>query len=946
MDYSKDANDKKTNQKRSRRRKRKNSIGLILLRILFIVIVVSGFAVAGGLLGAYMGIIESTPPLNTVDVKPESYTSFIYDANGNEIDKLHGEENREYVQLSKIPKNLQNAVVAIEDERFYEHNGIDIKGIFRALVVNIKQHDMTQGASTITQQLIKNEVLSSEKKLKRKIQEQYLAVNFEKDLEKSLGSKKLAKDYILELYLNTISLNHGLNGVEAASKFYFGKDVSELTLAECASIAGITKNPSAYSPLSNPTKNKERQLLVLDKMKELGYITEQQYREAKAEDIYSKIIGNNDSDNTSPSIHSYFVDALIVQLAKDLVEQKNMNTKQAYNLIYSGGLKIESTVDMNMQSIMEDAYKSDEYFPSTTKDAVYTISIMDNVTKEQTHHTKKATVSNQEEAEQFKESVKSELLNSSNTLVLDNLSVTDSLQSAMTIMDFRNGEVKAIIGGRGEKPGDLVLNRATQSPRQPGSCFKPLAAYAPAIDLNLVMPGTVIIDEPFSVGKWSPKNWNGRFKGPCTVREGIRDSMNVLAAKTIMMVGPDRAYEYLLNFGFTTIVESDKGPATALGGITNGVTSLEITAAYSTIANGGEYNKPKFYTRVLDHDGKVLLENVDPPKRVLKETTAYLLTDMMKEVIIGGGEATGHKSNFRNIRMNISGKTGTTNDSKDLMFVGFTPYYCAGVWLGYDNPKPMTFRQDYHMILWRDIMEKIHQEQGLENKEFTKPDGIVTRSFCSASGDVPISGVCENDYYGNAIASDISAADFGSSTQSCNYHQSFSVDLSSGMLANEYCPSDSVSGVVLAIDPSSGEIANLPNPVPDGKVAIDIHSTCTKHNAQTKEQEEQDKLNQDKPLGSDDEEDPSLYLPDGNSPIGGNDITNSNEGTSSNTQNNNSTGENSHIPPTIDTPFTDNNEDNEGGVLVPPPELPPEEPVTVPDDNPNTDTDESLYIPD
>lgn len=941
MDYSKDANDKKTNQKHSRKRKRKNSIGLILLRILFIVIVVSGFAIAGGLLGAYMGIIESTPPLNTVDVKPESYTSFIYDANGNEIDKLHGEENREYVQLIKIPKNLQNAVVAIEDERFYEHNGIDIKGMFRALVVNIKQRNMSQGASTLTQQLIKNEVLSSEKKLKRKIQEQYLAVNFEKDLEKSLGSKKLAKDYILELYLNTISLNHGLNGVEAASKFYFGKDVSELTLAECASIAGITKNPSAYSPLSNPTKNKERQILVLDKMVKLGYITEQQYAEAKAEDIYSKIIGNTDSDSTNPSIHSYFVDALIVQLAKDLVEQKNMNTKQAYNLIYSGGLKIESTVDMNMQSIIEDAYENDDYFPSTTKDAVYTISIMDNATKEQTHHTKKATVSTQEEAEQFKESVKSELLNSSNTLVLDNLSVTDSLQSAMTIMDYRNGEVKAIIGGRGEKPGDLVLNRATQSPRQPGSCFKPLAAYAPAIDLDLVMPGTVIMDEPFSVGKWSPKNWNGRFKGGCTVREGIRDSMNVLAAKTIMMVGPERAYEYLLNFGFTTIVEADKGPATALGGITNGVTSLEITAAYSTIANGGEYNKPKFYTKVLDHDGKVLLENIDPPKRVIKDTTAYLVTDMMKDVITGGGEATGHKANFKNTKMNISGKTGTTNDSKDLMFVGFTPYYCAGIWLGYDNPKPMTFRQDYHMILWRDIMEKVHE--GLENKEFTKPDGIVTRSFCSASGGVPISGVCENDYYGNAIASDISASDFGSSTQSCNYHKSFSIDLSTGMLAGEFCPS---SSVVLAINPSTGEIANLPNPIPNGKTAINIHSTCTIHSTETKNEEEE--VIEEKPLGSD-EEDPSLYIPDGKNPIGS-ETTKPTEGTSSNTENNAPLGGNSHTPPPIiDTPFVDNKneeEEEEGGVLVPPPDIPTEEPATPPSDDLNSDTDESLYIPD
>lgn len=934
MDYSTDANNKKSNRKKSHRKKRKNSVGIILLRLLFIIIIVGGFAVAGGLLGAYMGIIESTPSLNTADVKPESYTSFIYDADGNEIDNLHGEENREYVQLSMIPKNLQNAVIAIEDERFYDHNGVDIKGMFRALVVNVTERNFSQGASTLTQQLIKNTALDSEKKLKRKIQEQYLAVNFEKDLEKTLGTKKKAKDYILELYLNSISLNHGLNGVQAASKFYFGKDVSELTLAECASIAGITKNPSAYSPISNAKKNKERQMLVLNKMLELNYITQSQFDSAAAEDIYSKLVGNNDADNSSPSVHSYFVDALIKQLVEDLVAQRNMNEKQAYNLIYSGGLKIESTVDMNMQSIMEQAYKNDDYFPpqGNNLDVSYTISIMDNATKEQTHTVRKTTVSTKEEAEEFRNAVKAELLNSNNTFVLDNLSVTNSLQSAMSIMDYRNGDVKAIVGGRGEKPGDLVLNRATQSPRQPGSCFKPLAAYAPAIDLGILMPGSVIIDEPFSVGKWSPKNWNGRFKGACTVREGIRDSMNVLAAKTIMMVGADKAYEYLLNFGFSTIVEADKGPSTALGGITNGVSVLELTAAYSAIANGGEYNKPRFYTKVYDHDGQILLERKDEPTRVIKETTAYLLTDMMKDVIVGGGEATGHKANFRNIKMNISGKTGTTNESKDLTFAGFTPYYCAGIWLGFDTPKPMTFRQDYHMILWRDIMEQIHS--GLENKEFPKPDGIVTRSFCSASGDVPIKGVCENDYYGNAIASDISASDFGSSTDACTYHKSFRVDLSTGQLANEYCPADSVSSVVLAVDPDTDEIVNKPNPMPDDKVSIDVHSTCTTHNASTKAKEELDKLNQEQPIGSDE---PPAVFPGG--PII--DDNTSNSGSNSTQNGGSSEGNNSNIPiiPPVSPPIGED-DDNEGGAIVPPPDIPPE------DNNATDYDDQDLFIPD
>jgi Membrane carboxypeptidase/penicillin-binding protein len=322
MNYSENANEKNTNSKRSKKKKRKNTVGTFILRVFIVLVIVGGFALGGAFLGAYMGIIESSPTLNTTDAVPQSYTSILYDSNGNEIDRLHGEENREYVKLSSIPVDLQHAVVAIEDERFYEHNGVDIKGMVRALVINIKDMDMTQGASTITQQLIKNEVLTSEKKLKRKIQEQYLAVRFEKELESSLGSKEKAKDYILELYLNTIALNHGLNGVQSAAKYYYGKDVSALTLAESASIAGITKNPSAYSPISNPENNKDRQTLVLKKMLELGFITQAEYDSAIKEDVYSKLVGSTSDTEEGDAIHSYFVDSTIVALADQLMEEK------------------------------------------------------------------------------------------------------------------------------------------------------------------------------------------------------------------------------------------------------------------------------------------------------------------------------------------------------------------------------------------------------------------------------------------------------------------------------------------------------------------------------------------------------------------------------------------------------------------------------------------------
>lgn len=834
MNYSENAGKKKSAGKKAKNRKRKNSIGIVIIRVLMIVVIVGAFAVIGGSVGAYMGIVENTELLNTDDVVPESYTSIVYDSAGNEIDRLHGDENREYVQLDDIPQNLQNAVVAIEDERFFDHNGIDFRGIMRAVVANIKSGRFSQGASTLTQQLIKNEGASNEKTITRKVREQYLAVTFERDLEKQLGSKKQAKKYILELYLNSIALGHGLNGVKTASEFYFGKDVSELTLAEAACIAGITNNPSGYSPISYPEYNKDRQTMVLQKMLENGYITQQEHDEALAEDIYANIVGQVRTLDEQTAQHSYFVDALIVQLAEDLQTQKNMNSQQAYNMIYSGGLTINATVDTGMQNIMEESYKNDSLFPprGNTLDASYTISIMDNATQEQQHIERKETVYTQEDAEAFAQGVRDELLNESNTMVADRLTVTESLQSAMVIMDYHNGEIKALIGGRGEKKGDLVFNRATDALRQPGSSFKPVASYAPAIDLGLLSPGSVLMDEPLEVNGKKFQNWNKAYKGAVTVREAIRDSMNIVAVKTLMMVGYDRSFEYLKNFGITSLVDneeinggmySDKGPATALGGLTRGVSVLELTGAYSALANKGMFNKPVLYSYVLDHSGQVLLDNrTNEPTQVVKESTAFMLTDMMEDVITGGGSATGRLANFRNKKMTIAGKTGTTSDDKDLTFVGYTPYYCAGIWLGYDNPRPMSYDKSYHLLLWRDIMEKIHAD--LPNKDFEAPGTVTKKVLCMASGLSPISGVCNRDYFGNGATNmDYVATDSIHGTGTCNLHKMYKIDVSTGMLANQYC--GSVKSVSLAVD-SNGNIVNA-----SGDVTFRPGQYCTVHNA-------------------------------------------------------------------------------------------------------------------
>lgn len=816
---------KKSNGKRKKNKRRS------FLRGFFIVLTILVLAAIGVFIGAYITIIKGAPELNTSDIVPSNFTSIIYDDNGQEIDKLHGEENREYVTIDLIPHNLQNAVVSIEDERFYTHNGIDIKGIIRAIAIDIKELNFSQGASTITQQLIKNEILTNKKSFVRKIQEQYLAVKYEAELEKTLGSKEDAKKYILELYLNTISLNHGLNGVGSAAEYYFGKEVNELDLAESACIAGITKNPSKYSPISDPEANKERQTLVLKKMLELKYITQEQYDQAIAEDIYSNLVGKVKSDEDSVALHSYFVDNLIVTLASDLMQEKNMTKQEAYNLIYSGGLQIYSTVNQDIQRTLEDAFVNDSLFPpsDTTYDATYTVSVLNTATGEQEHHSESKQVNDRNEAEAFAEEVKSKYVDSTHTLVLDNLSMSNSLQSAMVIMDYKNGNIKGLVGGRGKKSGDLVFNRATQAYRQPGSCFKVLASYAPAIDQNLYSAGSFIKDEKYTIGGWTPNNWWGsNYRGYATIREGIRDSMNILAAKTIVSAGVYNSYNYLLNFGFTSLQDGDINANISLGGLTEGVSVLELTAAYGAIANSGIYMKPTPYTKVLDHDGNILLEYDYEGKRVIKDTTAFLLTDMMEDVISGGG--TGGLARFKKNNMPVAGKTGTTTDDKDLTFAGYTPYYVAGIWMGYDTPKKIRYDKSYHLIVWRTVMDSLHDN--LTYKNFDKPNGITTSSYCAIQNAIPISGVCENDYYGagyygHMVSSDYSTAETAPKTE-CTAHSMYRICTETGYLAGPDCPDDVVEEVSLAV--VNGEIVNRPSKEAcekEGKIYIDINKTCT-----------------------------------------------------------------------------------------------------------------------
>lgn len=772
MDYSKDANTKKQKNKKNTTKKVKNRVGLIIMRVFLIAIVVGFFAVLGAGMGAYLGIINNAPDVSILEVVPKNYTSYIVDKSGNELASLHYEQNREYVKISEIPEDLKNATIAIEDERFYSHNGVDFKGMVRAFFVTLETKltgsGRIEGASTITQQLIKanffEEALQGGKErldFSRKLKEQYMAVVLEKQtVENNGGNKKLAKDQILELYLNTINYGGGAHGVQAAAKRFFGKDASELTLAECASLAAAPNSPSRYNP-SNKENNKKRQELVLKNMKDQNYITQEEYNQAKNEDIYTTVENVTEEVKLEASIpNTYYVDQIIEDVTKDLQEQKSVTKQMATNMIFNSGYTIEACIDNEMQAIVDEAYKNPNLFPKDefAYEVRYFISVKDKNSDEQHHYNKKSEkyLYTEEAIKAFEDSTRAEYLTDDVELVAERTEVVIQPQSAFIITDYHTGEVKAVIGGRGEKLASLTFNRATQAKRQPGSTFKVLTAYAPGIDTGILTPATVFDDSPYKKGKWSPGNWYSGYRGPSTVRKGIEYSMNIVAARAIDKIGMDTAFDYLLNFGFTTLVDigdrtdgkSDRNDATVLGGLTDGVYLSELNSAYGTIANGGQYLKPIFYTKVIDREGNIVLENKPEPRTVLKETTAFLLTDMMKDVITGR-DGTAKIAQFRNIRMPIAGKTGTTTDVKDLMFVGYTPYYVASVWLGHDQNQNLKTNGQTHEVLWREIMEQVHIQKGLEYADFERPDGIITREICNISGNLA-SSYCSstrNEYF-------------------------------------------------------------------------------------------------------------------------------------------------------------------------------------------------------
>lgn len=705
---------KKHQKKRRKIHKKKHS----LLKRAFLILLILGMLLCGAV-GAFVIVqIVNAPDISEIDATPSGYLTTILDKDEKVMKNLFvAESNRVYVSLDVIPDHLEKAFIAIEDARFDTHMGIDIKGIFRAFYQGIKTGSFSQGASTITQQLLKNNVLTGwvgentfYERLCRKIQEQYLAVRLE---------QKFSKDWILENYLNTINLGGGTRGVQVAAQYYFGKDVSQLTLSESALIAGITQNPSGYNPLRNPEKSLERYERVLNAMLEQGYISQEEHTSAMAEDILGKL--NTNSENRGMQIFSWFEDVLLEQVVSDLMTTYHYDEAYAWNLIYTGGLTIYSTQDTKLQEICEDV----------------------------------ATNSNWYSADQ---------------------------EISVVMMDVSSGSVAAIIGGSKEKTVSLAYNRATEAIRQPGSTIKMIGEYAAAIDLGLINLGTVINDEPYAYTNGTNiRNSYKTYKGMTTIREAVAVSSNVIALKAFQMVGMDGVFGYLQKFGITTLTNEDKNEALSIGGTYNGVTNLEMTAAYNTIANDGIYTKPFYYTKVVDQNGKVLLENTPSRSQAISPNAAKLLTCAMEEVIASG---TGTDAAVKGI--DLAGKSGTTNDSRDIWFVGFSSYYTCGIWGGHDNNAAQNGSR-YVKLIWQEIMKQAHAEK--TNVPLVDEEVLTKVTICTKCGKRAIPGTCDSTLQGNMTAEEY----FVKGTApvlSCTCHIKKTLCSHSGRQKGIFCPND------------------------------------------------------------------------------------------------------------------------------------------------------------
>ena len=749
------------------------SVAATTIRLSFVLALCVALALLGAVVGIAKAFVDTAPTLDLAALDAQDKTSFIYDSQGNLITDYKGTEDRIMVSIDEIPEMLQNAFIAVEDARFYEHNGVDVKRIVGALVANFTSGS-TQGGSTITQQLIKQTVLSSEQSYKRKLQEAYLAMELE---------TRYTKKQILESYLNTIFLGGSYYGVRVAAYGYFGKSLDQLTLRECAMLAGLTRSPNYYNPRSNfYTRNTEgsstpditnnRTDYVLRQMRENGLITAQQYNAALDRSTASVL--EKSPASTDMYAYPHYVEYAIsdvVDTFLDLngLEDTSANRYAMENKLRTGGYSVYLCLDTEIQEIVEDTLANWSNYPRLRdpSDKVYQSRNSDGTYTE-----------------------------------------IEQPQAAACVFDYRTGELKAIVGGRYKPTTRKTLNRASGMTMPVGSSIKPLTVYAPAIDLG-ASPASIAYNMPVPISGWKdssgkdswPKNYGGGgYKGPQSFRSALRNSYNTAAAQILMTyVGVSRSVEYLHLMGIPDKNINADPFGLALG--SSGLTPVQMAVAFGTIANKGVYQQPLSFSRIVDSNGNVVVDMHQQQDRhqVFKPSTAYLVVDMLKEAVQSG---TGTKAKISS--QVVAGKTGTNSDSKGVFFAGMTGWYSGSVWIGHDNYKALSSKAtggNAAAPLWQSFMEKIHKAKNLDSREIidgTPSDYNLLRvTTCGVSGQLA-TDACYNDVNGYKTITDYWSAD-SVPTAYCSMHKSVSVCTESGLLATDYCPSYSVEtrGIVL-----------------------------------------------------------------------------------------------------------------------------------------------------
>ena len=791
--YDDNAFDSKPPKKRSifkpRLRKPNFAVSVLInaVRLMALLVLLCGLALGGAVLGIAKGYMETAPTLDLTLLDDQDKTSFLYDAQGNVITDYKGTENRIMVNISLMPENLRNAFVAVEDARFYTHNGIDVKRILGSFVQNFVSGSQ-QGGSTITQQLIKNTVLSNELSYKRKIQEAWLAMQLE---------TKYTKLQILEYYLNTIYLGENYYGVQVACEGYFGKELSELTLRECAMLAGMTSNPYYYNPRRNfYTRSSEttdyaaitnnRTDYVLRCMYENEFITQQQY-EAALDTASAHVLPESPTAGDGMYEYAHYVEYAVQDIVDcflklNSLEDNSENRAKMETELRTGGYHVTLAIDTEIQKTVEDTLENWKEYPSLRdpSDKIYRTLNYDGT---------------------YAEIVQP--------------------QAAAVVLDYRTGEIKAIVGSRTKPTARKTLNRATDMKMPVGSTIKPIAVYAPALELGY-SPASIVYNMPLPIAGWTgsdgkdtwPKNYGGGgYVGPETLRTGMKRSHNVAAAQALLnMVGVDRSVDFLLRMG----VDRDNIDATPFGLSlgSSGITPLQLAVAYGVLGNGGVYQQPISFLGISDSNGNVIYDShaAQERRQVFRPSTAWMAVDMLKTVV-SSGTATAAKISGQT----VGGKTGTNSDQRGVTFCGITGWYVSAIWVGHDNYKPLSSKStgsNGALPIWKSYMTAIHK--GLDNRDILDADpsqlGLVKVTTCAVSGQLATEA-CQNDTMGYGTVTDY-WYEPTVPTVYCQMHQSMTVCAQSGMPATEYCPSTHTAGVVVV--PSGHPLSAFVN---DGEYA-------------------------------------------------------------------------------------------------------------------------------